>query len=440
MIMKKAVSIHLFLMLGLNYVVFSQKDYDYGKTPEDSANCVKNYSLYNEYFKQNNYTDAIPALEATLQYCPKLSKSLYQNGSKMYMDMYEKVSDESTKKAFLEKNLELYDKRIEHFGQKGFVLGRKGVDWYKYKTGETEKAFEILKESFELSGENSEANPLFYLYVSLNDLYKQGKSSKQDMLDWYQKIAATLDKIIADPKKEKTKKGYESVQNEVDKIFSTVAECTDLNDIYTKKFNENSKDTVLLKTISKILNIRGCTDLELYYNAASVLHELNPSEESAYSLGVNQKENCSKAVEYFKQAADLSSNDENKQKYFLLAADCYKKMNQYSNARTYAQKALTINPNLGKAYILIGSCYVSSAGQCGDNPCTQKAAYWLAVDKFIKAKQVDPEIAEEANKLINTYSGYFPGKEDCFFYQITEGNSYTVNCWINETTTVRFNK
>lgn len=424
-------------VLGLNA---QQQKFDYGKTPEDSTNCVKNYSLYNEYFKQNNYSEAVPSFENTLKHCPKLSKSLYQNGAKMYADLIEKEADAAKKQALIDKHLALYDLRIESFGQKAFVLGRKGVDLYKYNPTAPEKAFDVLKQAFEADQKKLEANPLYYLYMSLNDMYKAGKATKEDMFTWYPKVSGALEAAIADPSNAKTVDGYKSVQAEVDKIFSSVAECNDIIAIYDKKIAASPDDVELLKTATKLMNVKGCTDSDLYFKAASKLHAASPSEESAYSLGMNQKDNCGKAVEYFKQASELASTNDNKAKYLLLAADCYKKLGQYSTARTQAQKALGLNPNLGNAYLLIGACYAASAGQCGDNACTQKAAYWVAVDKFVKAKQVDPSVEDQANKLIGTYSGYFPGKEDCFFSNITEGASYTVECWINETTTTRFSK
>ena len=37
----------------------------------------------------------------------------------------------------LEKYMKMYDQRIKYFGQKGFVLGRKGTAWLEYKLHET---------------------------------------------------------------------------------------------------------------------------------------------------------------------------------------------------------------------------------------------------------------------------------------------------------------
>jgi hypothetical protein len=50
---------------------------------------------------------------------------------------------------------------------------------------------------------------------------------------------------------------------------------------------------------------------------------------------------------------------------------------------------------------------------------------------------VDASVASEANSKIKKYSEYFPGKEDAFFKNIKDGDSYTVECWIGESTTVR---
>lgn len=67
-----------------------------------------------------------------------------------------------------------------------------------------------------------------------------------------------------------------------------------------------------------------------------------------------------------------------------------------------------------------------------------KAVYWVAVDKFVKAKSVDPSCAGEANGLIARYSKYFPEDKEIFMHpDINKGSSYTVGGWIGESTIVR---
>ena len=118
-------------------------------------------------------------------------------------------------------------------------------------------------------------------------------------------------------------------------------------------------------------------------------------------------------------------------------AESYRGLNNYPSSRTYALKAASIDPTDGEPYIMIGDLYAASAADCGDNVLTKRVAYWAAVDKYYKAKSVDPTIAEIADKRIASYSVYFPPIEDIFFYGYHEGDSYTVECWINETTKIR---
>ena len=452
--MKRAKKITLKQMQRAFYSIFilvlfctfnaSAQDYDFGETPDDSVNCVKNYSLYIEYFKQKNYKEAQAPLEEVYKYCPKFHKSIYTNGTKVYQKLIKaSEGDKAKQMIYVDSLLSLYDKRIKYFGEEGYVLGRKGVDLYRYKDDNTEEVYNTLKKSYDLEKDESEANAIYYYYKSLFLLYAKtkDKAKKEELLNLYDDLSGTLDKKLAsDELSDNVKDGYQKVYDEVDKMFSKVASCEDLLELYSKKFEAEPDNEDLLKTITRNLDKKNCTDNELFFNSASKLHEIQPSYESAVALAINQKDNCGKAAEFFIQAAEMANDNEKKTKALMNASKCYLKIGQYSSSRTHARKALEINPNLGDAYIVIGTAYAASAGQCGDNNCTSKAAYWVAVDKFAKAKSVDPSVAEEATENINKYAAYFPGKEDCFFHNITDGSSYTVGCWINETTTARFNK
>ncbi len=118
-------------------------------------------------------------------------------------------------------------------------------------------------------------------------------------------------------------------------------------------------------------------------------------------------------------------------------ANVYFQVKQYSTARSHCYNAIKLRSNDGKPYILIGDMYVATSKSCGDNDLTKSVAYWVAVDKYKKAKSVDSSVADAANSKIRTYSQYFPATETIFFYDLKKGDSYKVECWINETTTVR---
>jgi tetratricopeptide (TPR) repeat protein len=174
---------------------------------------------------------------------------------------------------------------------------------------------------------------------------------------------------------------------------------------------------------------------------AETLHNLLPSAESAYAMGKMMvfKAQHSKASTFFKQSVELQTDDDAKAEYYLTLANHYfQNLNQPAQARTFAIKATTTKPGWGKPYIAIGNYYAASAKSCGEgNEFKTAAAYWVAVDKYIKAKSIDANVADEANIKIATWSKYFPEKKEAFMYNAIEGESYTVECWINETTTIR---
>ena len=126
--------------------------------------------------------------------------------------------------------------------------------------------------------------------------------------------------------------------------------------------------------------------------------------------------------------------------YYELGLLYFTGMNNYAKARQAARSALAVDPNYGKAYLLIGRVYAAGGKGCGNDAFENKWVYWVVVDQFQKAKSVDPSVAEEANKLISTYSAYFPKAGDAFWADMKEGATVTVGCWINETTTARFIK
>ena len=72
------------------------------------------------------------------------------------------------------------------------------------------------------------------------------------------------------------------------------------------------------------------------------------------------------------------------------------------------------------------------------DPVLLRAVFYAAFDKFSKAKQVDPSCAEEANKLIGSYSAHLPSTEEVFMHpDLEKGKPFTIGGWIGETVTVR---
>lgn len=449
--MKKLISILFLIFITLSVVnVYSQTDDDEGdsgnqaaatdKFGSDPDKCKMNLSLYGEFYKQKNFKDALPAWRWAFTNCPASSKNMYIHGINIVEYQMKLTKDEAAKDKYVDTLMIIYDQRIKYFGQEGFVLGRKGVDLFKYREKEIEKAHEMLKKSLASRGNKTEPAVLLTYMNTTVILFKSGKLQKADVVENYSKITEAIDTQIADkPENDNLIKAKENIEA----LFgnSGAPDCEALIGLFTPQYQKNNTDVKLLKNITRLLDKQGCGDAKLFFEASEKLYELEPSAEAAVNIAkmARKKSEFSKSSKYYLQAIDMQENTDLKAQYYLELAELnLKELNQFSSARTYALKALEFKPGWGKPYLVIGLAYASSSKTCGDNECAQKAVFWVAVDKFVKAKSVDPSVAEDANKLINAYSANYPNKEACFFYNITEGQSYTVGCWINETTTARF--
>ena len=230
------------------------------------------------------------------------------------------------------------------------------------------------------------------------------------------------------------------VKSNLDNLFQPFASCEDLLKVFGAKMAETPDDVTLLKRITTILDKKDCTDSKLFLDAAVRLNELEPSPEASYSLGVKffKDKKWSDAATFFDQATKTENNDRKYRAYRNLGM-CYQNMGSLSRARDIFRRAAQVDPTNGEPYLLIAMLYASSASQFSGD-IESKAVYWAAVDKCLKAKSLDPSIAERANSLIRSYSAAFPSMETIFFNDYNEGQSYNVGGWIGESTTIRAKK
>lgn len=439
--MKKG-SLIILTFIAIAFLAGSQLFAQGTKAPKygaDSVKCVTHLSLYREFYKQKNFDDAIPHWRWVFLNCPLSSQNLYIDGSKIVGYMIGKAKDANSRNKLIDTLMMVYDQRVASFGKEGYVRGRQALELNNYRPQDTLKVYNYLRKSVALEGTNSDPTVLSSYFIVTDQLVKGGRFLSDSIASAYDELSDLVDINITDTKSDSVKNNaWLGVKGTLETIFEPYATCDQLIRIYTKKFEKSPEDTTLLKKITRILDKKDCTKSELFFQATENLHKVKPTGQSAYLMGMMywKKEDNAKAESYFLEAIPLIEEAQKARVYYFLAALSFDKKS-YSAARSYALKSLAINPNDGKCYILIGDMYASSASSCGSDEISERAAYWAAVDKYSKAKQVDPSVADDANAKIATYSRHFPSQERLFFHDIKLGESYTVGCWINEVTTVR---
>lgn len=441
MFTKSFFSVALVLIIGFS--AFSQEenaaggDDKFGTNPE---NCKMNLSLYREFFVQKNLDDAYVPWSEAFRNCPKSSKNLYIHGVNIIINRMNKEKDNALKLKYIDTLMLMYDIRIQHFGEEGKVLGMKALQIKKIFSKDFEKAYTVFKKSVDLEGEASDGAVVNGYMQTSTEMLKAKKITEEEMFLIYEKCS---DIIAGHIKKNPADSTLSTLQNNLDVLLigTGIATCDKIVSIFQPKFDANKENLSLVKGVVKLLDKQNCTDSKLYAAASEKLNELEPSALSAYSLAKYfvKADQYSKAAEYYKKAIDMQEDPADKAKYYYeLAIVSGTKLGQKSAAKGYALKALELKKEWGAPYLLIGTLYALSSKECGSSAFEQSTVFWAAVDKFSYAKSIDPSCADEANKLINSYSQYYPKKEDGFFNNVTEGQSVTVGCWINETTKARY--
>ena len=479
---KRFVTIAVLIGMAMSVSAQEANESKYGA---DSIACVTNISMYREYFKQWEAAKFAPesfsnematAWRQVFLNCPRASQLVYTNGEKI-MDYYIRTNPKD-KDAYIDTLCMLMDTRAKYFptdpktgaSQVANIIGRKGLLIYTYNKERYEEAYNTLRDAVALDPSQLQGAYIDAYFRATIDMVNNEKAEKMTIINVYQELSEVLDdniKVLAEnvaqleeakteaeaggdseavagfdkqiEKSEKSINNNKGVKNNIDNLFQPYASCEDLIKVFTAKMAETPNDIVLLKRITTILDKKDCTDSKLFLDASKNLYALEPSPEAAYNIGIQlfKDKKYSEAANYFDQATKAENNDRVYRAYRNLAF-CYQNVGNFTKARDVARKASQVDPTAGEPYIIIGLLYAESSKQFTD--LDGKVVFWAAVDKFQKAKQIDPSISERANSYIRTYSQYFPSMETIFFNDYTEGQTYTVGGWIGETTTIRAKK
>lgn len=459
--MRKLCVLTLTLLGFFNAPIFAQ----------DANACMQDLSIFAESAKVKNYKEAYEPWMRVRTNCPDINLAVYSYGERILKDLIKNGTPEEQEasKADLVK---LYDEWVQYFPKRrnrsivGDVISKKAQALLDYELADLKTVYTTFDEAYN-KDLASFTNPkfLYNYFKTLYDRYKAGDQevSMELLFNKYEEVsekfevegtalAKKLDIIL---KKEeagtaltsreaRSKRIYNVNSNAIgtflsnlDAIIAKEATCENLIPLYQRNFEANKNDALWIKRAASRMDSKECSDDPLFVTLVEALHALEPSADSAYYLGLlNDKSgNEEEALKYYEESIALQTDNYKKAKILLKIANKFQAAGRKSSARSYATKALNLQPSLGRAYLLIANLYADSANQCGDTQFNKRAVYWLAADIAKKAGQVDASLKTIARKSAESYTGRAPSKTDIF----TEGNAGTVikfDCWINRSVTV----
>lgn len=433
-------AITIFLMLP----AMSQKGVEDGSKygqGQDSINCLMNLSLYKEFFKHNNYSDAIGPWRKVFDECPASSQNMYVDGTTMYKSFISKEKNPDVVEGLIDTLMLIYDRRFKYFNDEANILGRKATDLLRYRKNDiksVEEAHGYLSRSVEIGRDEARDAIIILLVNSSITLVSAGVHDNGVAIEDYFTATEIVDEKLAKNSKDRR---WLKAKETIDKFVldKGVLGCEELNDYYGPLFEANKDNENFLKKVVEFYSKTGCDREDIYVAALENLYRINPSAESAYMVAnlFLAKQKYDEAILYFNEAIAGAADNESKALYYFKLGQVTRILQNYCSSISNVKEAIKLKPDYGEAYMLLGDNYIDSRTNLEDQ-LGGKTAYWAAVDQYNKAKEVDSDLTEDANKRIADYSQFFPDGESCFFLSLKEGKSYNVKGCINEYTVIRY--
>jgi len=428
--------------------------------PTITEECVINVSLFHESVKNKQYADAYEPWWEVYTTCPNANKSIYTDGAKIVEALYGTTKDLAEKERLANLAIEMQDKRIKYFGNDpkypaAYILGEKGQAYLDFfGDAKYPEAHECLRKSVEGMGANSKIMNLVKLVDVSYALYKQNPDARAEQFISDYELASNALAEQAGNQANKNAEIAAKQKDYVDNIFaiSGAADCSKLDEIYDAAVKDNLSNLDMLQKIAKLYKRVRCTESDVYFAACEAAHKLQPTQESAAGCASMsaKKGDYEQAVAYYDEAIRLAMVEDELEDVadyqYNAAVYCFANLHRYQDARKYALASIStlsslgINKGQGRCYIIIGMAYAATKpyGDDAKGHILNKTVYWAAVDKFVKAKQVDPSVEATANEYIASYSKYYPTKEERFdLPNEFSGSTFHVGGWINESTAIR---
>lgn len=443
---------------------------------EDSVKCVQAISLYSVNLKNKNYDVAYENWKTVFNNYPVARVDTYTNGEKLLKALIAATTDEAKKAAYVNELMALYDQQIKYIDKlqeitktplsAGGVLGKRALAYISYvPKASLDSAYNMLAKSVDMEKGQSEYIVTQQFMKMSAQKYKANKASHgekiiQDYLDASTYVVEVLDKYnerigyyenrfkeTNDPKDSIRADGFGKMidaariaRSNIDAYFinSGAASCQDLDTIYSSKIEANKDNIDYLNKVISVMSMLKCTEEDSYLTASEYALAIQPTAKAAMGVGFRyfKKGEVEKAMELFDQAINLETSVTNKAEMCYKAAVANYSQKKYSDARKYALKAIELNSKYGMPYILIAQCY-AAAPNWHSEPVMNQCTYYAVLDKLYRAKAVDPSIAKDAQKFINSYSTHTPKSDELFMRGYNKGQTIKIGGWINETTTIR---
>ncbi|WP_258098772.1 tetratricopeptide repeat protein [Marinoscillum pacificum] len=424
--------------LLLTIAATAQSGWNWPEDPEKHDMAKEKQAYYKLLMTTDKWQECWQSVQWLYANTPDLHESIYQDGPKIIDNLIEKGVSDKRAQVLRDSLLWTYDMRIKYFGDEASVIDRKAYSAFKmyYKVP---SKYALLKELYDKLYSFS-ANDIsdFNLtpYMTLATYYYKSKPDElpaTDVLDIHTKITSVIEeKISTGGNKDKLSKEQDKIDAFLSSLGSNLISCDFIEENLVPKLKANPNDVNTAKKIFSYSLTAKCSDQPYFVQAGEVLFTTEPSFSLAKALADKyyRSDDYAKATEYYGKAKDLTEDPEQKFDAYMGLASVAFKQGDKRRSRSLAYEALSVKPGSAEAYNLIGNLYFVSFEECkgGESRVKDRGVFLAAYEMYQKAGNTKQMAAAEAQ---------FPSIEEIFSESYEEGQKLTVDCWINESVTIK---
>ncbi len=397
--------------------------------------CASKIKVYQELLEAKKFTESYTTWDEVRKNCPKENNVIYTDGVQILQYKIDNASTAEEKEKLVRNLLKLYDQYYKNFPllaadyevNKGMILVDNKID-------SKEEIFNLLDNGFSKASASVTSANAIYTYFNLYlEKFKSGdtKITSNSVLDKYTLVNSLLVQLQnANPEQ----KEYVTAQRSINKQIKELATCENLSYFYTKNFETNKENSDWLTTA--LISLSGqCASKPIFYTIAEKLYTLKATAQSANFMALanlNLKK-FPEAKKFYTESAELQINPVEKAKiYYTLASGL--ESGDASKSKELLNKALALDPKMGKAYLFLAQLYTNHAAQCGKTNFEKKAIIYLAIETNKKAAVAEPKLKPTSDKINDGLASKSLTTTEISKEKMS-GKSITIGCWINETIT-----
>ena len=391
---------------------------------EDSIKTAKGYiTMFQQAGTNKDYKDMYVNYQWLKNYAPFAVNGIYTQGPFMFYNLINAEQDPAQKRKYFDEMMELFDLRqknlevLNSFAKTKSTLGdvlSVKAEYYNWtapavlgKDFDLRKSYANFAEAIKMvndqGGREITGSFLQTFFLVSDAIYKAMPNTHReqylqdylDSKDACEKMLQLAKEAQAEGDTARAKQlvsTYDAPLAAIEQLFaaSGAADSAQLIAIYTKKFDGYKSDIAKLNSALNLMQQNDCDESDIYYQYAEAAYALEPSFTSAIGLAQKAQKDgqLDKMLEFYNKSLELASSDARRGAICLNICNALTKSQQYTGALTYAEKAISYNPDYtGKAYLKMANIY-TLLGQYGE-----------AISYCGKASEADITVSGSATRL-----------------------------------------